>query len=102
MTAMLTGRGPGAVRVLLRSAALVVGGGLATLLLPHPARPPPDLVRSAPADGARLLQPPTVARLWFSEEISPEFSAARVVDGHGSTVAGSALQGDTGDPRRRG
>jgi copper transport protein len=96
---MLTGRGPGAVRVLLRSAALVVGVGLATLLLAQPASAHADLVRSDPADGARLLQPPTVARLWFSEEISPEFSAARVVDGHGSTVAGSALQADTGDPR---
>jgi len=96
---MLTGRGPGAVRVLLRGAALVVGVGLAVLMVAQPASAHADLVRSDPADGAKLLQPPTVARLWFSEEISPEFSAARIVDGHGSTVAGSALQADSGDPR---
>jgi copper transport protein len=76
-----------------------VGVGLATLLLAQPASAHADLVRSDPADGARLLEPPTVARLWFSEQISPEFSAARIVDGHGSTVAGSALQADSGDPR---
>src|SRR5215468_12671961 len=98
MTAMLTGRGPGAVRVLLRGAELVVGVGFAMLLLAQPASAHADLVRSDPTDGAKLVQPPTVARLWFSEEISPEFSTVRIVDAHGTAVAGSALQ-DTGDPR---
>ena len=99
MTITRTGRGAGAVRVLLRSAALVLGAAIAMLFLAQPASAHADLIRSDPADGAKLLQPPTVARLWFSEEISPEFSAARIVDGHGSTVAGAALQADTGDPR---
>src|SRR5207342_3766338 len=98
MTITRTGRGAG-VRVLQRSAALVLGAAIAMLLLAQPASAHADLIRSDPPDGAKLLQPPTVARLWFSEEISPEFSAARIVDGHGSTVAGAALQADTGDPR---
>src|SRR5262245_61298390 len=96
---MLTGRGPGAMRVLLRSAALVLIAAVATLLLAQPASAHADLVRSDPTDGAKLVQPPTVARLWFSEEISREFSAARIVDAHGTAVAGSVVQADAGDPR---
>jgi copper transport protein len=87
------------VRVLQRSAALVVAVAFALLLLAQPASAHADLVRSDPADGAVLAHAPGVARLWFSEEISPRFSSARVVDGQGATVTGSSLKAGSGDPR---
>src|SRR5262245_58124313 len=97
---MLTGRGPGAMRVLLRSAALVLVAAVAMLLLAQPASAHADLVRSDPADGSVLANPPRVARLWFSEEISGKFSSARLVDRGGATVSSSHVQVGGGDPRR--
>src|SRR5215470_4295106 len=94
-----TGRGQSAVRILLRSAALVLGAVAATLLLAQPASAHADLVRSDPPDGSVLVHAPSVARLWFSEEISPKFSSARVVDRAGATIAGSRAQAGAGDPR---
>jgi copper transport protein len=70
------------------------------LLLAQPASAHADLVRSDPADGSVLAYAPSVARLWFSEEISPEFSSARVVDSAGATITGSRAQVDRGDPRQ--
>ena len=87
------------MRILRRSAALILGAGAAMLLLAQPASAHADLVRSDPPDGSVLAQAPSVARLWFSEEISPEFSSARVVDRAGATVAGSHVQAG-GDPRQ--
>jgi copper transport protein len=87
------------VRALLRSAALVLGAAAATLLLAQPASAHADLVRSDPPDGGVLAHAPSVARLWFSEEISPEFSSARVVDPTGAAVTGSRVQ-EGGDPRQ--
>jgi len=88
------------VRILLRSAALVLGAAAATLLLARPASAHADLVRSDPSDGSVLAHAPGVARLWFSEEISPEFSSARVVDRTGATVNGSVVHAGGGDPRQ--
>ena len=87
------------MRALLRSAALVLGAAAATLLLAQPASAHADLVRSSPPDGSVLAHAPSVARLWFSEEISPEFSSARVVDRTGAAVTGSRVQ-EGGDPRQ--
>src|SRR5258706_10667472 len=95
-----TGRGPPAVRILLRSAALVLGTAAAMLLLAQPASAHANLVRSDPPDGSVLAYAPSVARLWFSEEISPKFSSARVVDSTGATVTGSPAQPGAGDPRQ--
>src|SRR5215472_10595898 len=95
-----TGRGQSAVRILLRSAALVLGAVAATLLLAQPASAHADLVRSDPPDGSVLAYAPGVARLWFSEEISPKFSSARVVDRSGAAIAGSRAQAGAGDPRQ--
>src|SRR5215831_13282290 len=95
-----TGRGPPAVRLLLRSAALVLGAAAATLLLAQPASAHADLVRSDPPNGSVLARAPSTARLWFSEEISPKFSSARVVDRAGATIAGSRAQAGAGDPRQ--
>src|SRR5262249_17131777 len=69
------------------------------LLLAQPASAHADLVRSDPPDGSVLAHAPGVARLWFSEEISPEFSSARVVDRTGATITGSRAQAG-GDPRQ--
>src|SRR5215472_12538630 len=95
-----TGRGEPAVRILLRSAALVLGAMAAMLLLAQPASAHADLVRSDPPDGSALAHAPGVARLWFSEEISPKFSSARVVDRTGATITGSRAQAGAGDPRQ--
>src|SRR5262250_1881996 len=84
----------------LRGAALVLGAAAATLLLAQPASAHADLVRSDPADGSVLARAPSIARLWFSEEISPEFSSARVVDRTGAAITGSRAQVDGGDPRQ--
>jgi copper transport protein len=88
------------VRILLRGAALALGAAAAMLLLAQPASAHADLVRSDPPDGSVLAHAPSVARLWFSEEISPKFSAARVVDRSGATIAGSRDQAGAGDPRQ--
>jgi len=85
------------VRFLRRSVALILGAGAAMLLLAQPASAHADLVRSDPPNGSVLAHAPTVARLWFSEEISPKFSSARVVDRTGATIAGSRAQVAGGD-----
>src|SRR5262249_28435351 len=54
---------------------------------------------SDPPDGSVLARAPGVARLWFSENISPKFSSVRVVDRTGATVTGSRAQA-AGDPRQ--
>ena len=88
------------MRILLRGAALALGAAAAMLLLAQPASAHADLVRSDPPDGSVLAHAPSVARLWFSEEISPEFSSARVVDRAGATIAGFRAQAGAGDPRQ--
>jgi len=88
------------VRIILRSAALVLGAVAAMLLLAQPASAHADLVRSDPPDGSVLAHAPSVARLWFSEEISPEFSSARIVDHTGATITGSRAQAGGDDPRQ--
>src|SRR5215471_16118608 len=93
-----TGRRPPAVRILLRSAALALDALAVMVLLARPASAHADLVRSDPPDGSVLAHAPSVARLWFSETISPKFSSARVVDHTGATVTGSHLQAGGGDP----
>src|SRR5215470_18221458 len=93
-----TGRGRRAVRNLLRGAALGLGAAAVMVLLAQPASAHADLVRSDPPDGSVLAHAPSVARLWFSETISPKFSSARVVDHTGATINGSRLQAGGGDP----
>jgi copper transport protein len=88
------------VRILLRGAALVLGAAAAMLLLAGPASAHADLIRSDPPDGSVLAHAPSVARLWFSEEISPAFSSARVVDRTGAAITGSRARAGGGDPRQ--
>jgi copper transport protein len=70
------------------------------LMLAQPASAHANLVRSDPPNGSVLAHAPSVARLWFSEEISAEFSSARIVDHHGAAIAGSHVQAGGGDPRQ--
>jgi methionine-rich copper-binding protein CopC/uncharacterized membrane protein len=88
------------VRILLRGAALALSAAAATLLLAQPASAHADLVRSDPPSGSVLAHAPSVARLWFSEEISPGFSSVRVMDRTGAAITGSRSQVDAGDPRQ--
>jgi copper transport protein len=85
------------VRILLRSAALALGAVAAMVLLALPASAHANLVRSDPPDGSVLAHAPSVARLWFSETISPKFSSARVVDHTGKDITGSPAQVGGGD-----
>ena len=87
------------MRILLRTAALALGAAAVMVLLAQPASAHANLVRSDPPNGSVLARAPSVARLWFSEEISPEFSSARVVDRTGAAVTGSRAQVG-GDPRQ--
>src|SRR5262249_62108222 len=91
-------RAPGG-RILWRGAALALGAAATRLVLARPGSAHADLVRSDPPDGSVLAHAPSVARLWFSENISPEFSSTRVVDRTGAAVAGSHAQAG-GDPRQ--
>ncbi|HKE71757.1 MAG TPA: copper resistance protein CopC [Nocardioidaceae bacterium] len=56
------------------------------------------LLRSDPPSGAVLATSPASVRLWFSEDIAPDFSSVRLVDQHGRTVSGTQL--DSADPRQ--
>ena len=88
------------MRILLRGLALALGAGAATLMLAQPASAHADLVRSDPPSGSVLAHAPSLARLWFSEEISPEFSSAHLVDRTGAAISGSRAQAGGGDPRQ--
>ena len=88
------------MRILLRGVALALGAGAATLMLAQPASAHADLVRSDPPSGSVLAHAPSLARLWFSEEISPEFSSAHLVDRTGAAISGSRAQAGGGDPRQ--
>jgi copper transport protein len=57
-----------------------------SLLLARPATAHAVLIGSDPANGSSLAAAPRVAVLRFSEEISPEFSSARLIDGTGQPV----------------
>src|ERR1700687_540901 len=45
-----------------------------------------NLVRSDPPANSAQKTPPTRVRLWFSEDIEPSFTSARVLDSTGSQV----------------
>src|SRR5262245_42859460 len=56
------------------------------------------LLRSDPPSGTVLATSPASVRLWFSEDIAPDFNSVRLVDQHGRTVSGTQL--DPADPRQ--
>jgi copper transport protein len=81
----------GSGRRLARAAVVLVGAFLALALGAGPASAHADLVRSDPGNGTTVAQPPSVVRLFFSEEISERVSTARLVRGDGSTVDGTRV-----------
>jgi copper transport protein len=58
-----------------------------TLLAPSPALAHAHLLRSQPADGARLSSAPTVIHLSFSERPELSMSFAELQDGHGTSYS---------------
>jgi copper transport protein len=82
----------------VRAAVLLAGALAVAVLSAGPADAHAYLVRSDPAGGAAVAEPPVRIRLWFSEEISARVASARLVDGSGRTVAGTSTA-TTGDPR---
>ena len=77
---------------------------LAVLLLLLVLSPPPAsahavLVRSDPAAGSVLADPPDAVRLWFSEDVAASFTSIHLVDGAGRTVPGTRVTESRLDPR---
>ena len=70
-------------------AAVIVAA--AALAAPPLASAHAILVRSDPADGARLTSSPQEVRLRFNEPISPRFSSARLVGPNGRSVPGARV-----------
>lgn len=66
----------------------------AALALPAGASAHAVLVRAQPSDGSTLAGAPRVIRLQFSEEISPRFRLARLVDERGRVVAGTTVRAE--------
>jgi copper transport protein len=82
-----------------RILAVALMSVLAFGLFAPPANAHSVLIRSDPAAGAVLSEAPKAVQLWFSEELSPGFSSARLLDGEGGTVQGARLVPEPGDPR---
>lgn len=91
-------RRPAWPRRLVRAAVLLACVLALPVLPAGPADAHAYLVRSDPAGGAAVAEPPVRIRLWFSEEISARVASAHLVDGSGRTVAGTSTA-TTGDPR---
>jgi copper transport protein len=78
---------------------LVLAVAVALFVLPSTAAAHTVLVRADPASGAVLAESPGLARLWFSDDMAPARSTARLVDERGASVPGTQLVAGSGDPR---
>ncbi|MEU5941058.1 copper resistance protein CopC [Micromonospora sp. NPDC047548] len=88
-----------AARIWLR--LLGAAGVLLFVLLPaRPAAAHAVLLESQPANGTTVTRVPRVALLRFSEDISPEFSSASLLDSTGRTVEGTRIATDRRGPRQ--
>lgn len=58
------------------------------------------LVRSVPADGALLAEAPQEVRLWFNENISPQFSSAQLLNTNNQPVQLAGIRTDPSDPKQ--
>jgi copper transport protein len=70
-----------------------------TLLLPATGEAHAILLRSDPAKDAVLHSIPTQVRMWFSEDLNPTFSTARVVNSANQQVDAKNAHVTGGDPR---
>jgi copper transport protein len=77
-----------------RVAVLFAAVALGILVPARPAAAHAVLVSSEPANGTTVGVAPGSVVLRFSEDVSPRFSSARLVDGAGRTVAGTRLRID--------
>lgn len=78
---------------LLRTALCAAALGLT---VPAAAGAHAVLVRTTPADGARIQTAPHVIHLWFSESISRKFRSAQLVAADGRAVRGVGVQSASG------
>jgi hypothetical protein len=75
--------------------------GLAVVLLwPAAALGHAVLVKSVPAQGAVLVEPPTRIELWFNERLEPAYSKASVTTEAGAQVDLRDVTVSAEDPRR--
>lgn len=71
---------------------------LTTVALTSIVRAHANLLRSDPADGAILAEPPGEVRLWFDEPISSEFSTAQLFDTNSQPIEIASIRTDSADP----
>src|SRR5262245_44537934 len=93
-------RSPRPVPPTRRRCAAVLLAGLVGLLISLGAGPSSAhavLLRSDASSGAVLPTSPESVRLWFSEDVAPDFTSVRLVDQRGRGVAGTHL--DSVEPR---
>jgi copper transport protein len=79
-------------RAALGCAAAAVLGMLLVVAAASPAAAHAELLRTDPADGARLEQPPTEVSLVFSEPVSADLGGLQVVDADGTRADEGAVQ----------
>ncbi|MFC5263783.1 copper resistance protein CopC [Kribbella qitaiheensis] len=79
--------------------ALAVAVAIIIVVSPSTAAAHTVLVRADPASGAVLAESPGLARLWFSDEMAPSRSTARLIDQRGANVSGTRLVVGSRDPR---
>ena len=78
--------------------ALLLSLLLAVAIQSFPVEAHAALVRSDPQDNAILATAPSEIRMWFNEEISPEFSSARLLNINGEEIKLESLRRDPDDP----
>lgn len=86
-------------QVVARASALLACVLVAVVLGAPSAQAHALLVRSDPASGSVLEEPPTVITLWFDEEISQPLSSVRLVDDGGRTLGGTQVGTPSDDER---
>lgn len=86
---------------LLRKGPLVLALALVALVATgSPAQGHALLIRSDPAQDARLFEPPATVTGWFSEPLEAGVSSLKVVDASGARVDLGDTQIDPGDPTK--
>jgi copper resistance protein C len=79
---------------------LVLAALTALALCPTAALAHAVLVKSAPAQRATLVEPPSRVELWFNERLEPAYSKASVTNEAGTQVDLRDVAVSADDPRR--
>lgn len=85
------------VRRLTLASALILSVAALLIASPVPVNAHALLVRSNPAEGARLLVPPSRITAWFSEPLDQGVSTLRVLNGSGEPVDAGRMEFDPSD-----